>query len=128
MLPATDSEAHVRTLARLQGGRVTLSGAHVADTPGPGGSTPLIMACTQGILADVKLWLDYGANPALEGKQFAKEDGGDDYQVLPLTEAAEHGHSEVVTLLLSLDGIDVNDATSDIGFTALYCACEECVF
>ena len=99
----------VGTSARLQGGRVTRSGAHVADTPGPGGSTPLIMACTQGILADVKLWLDYGANPALEGKQFAKQDGRRDYQVLPLTEAAEHGHSEVVKLLLSLMQQPISD-------------------
>ena len=71
MQPATDGEAHALTLARLQGGRATRSRACLADTPGPGGSTPLIMACTQGILADVKLWLDYGANPALEGKQLA---------------------------------------------------------
>ena len=112
--------AHVR---RLQGGRATRSRAHVADTPGPDGSTPLIVACKRGIIADVKLWLDYGANPALEGKQFAKPYAEDDYQVLPLTEAAKYGHGEVVALLLSLDGVDVNDATSDIGFTALYCAC-----
>ena len=117
MQPATDGEAHALTLARLQGGRVTRSGAHVADTPGPGGSTPLIMACTQGILADVKLWLDYGANPALEGKQFAKQDGRGDWQVLPLIEAADHGHSEVVKLLLSLGGVDVNDAITRAYFS-----------
>ena len=44
---------------------------------------------------------------------------------MPLTEAAEHGHSEVVKLLLSLEGVDVNDAPNDFGYTALHCACSE---
>lgn len=60
----------------VAGCRVNWSGAHVADTPGPDGSTPPIMACTQGILDDVKLWLDYGTNPALEGKAVCRAGRG----------------------------------------------------
>ena len=127
MKPATDGEAHPLTLAtvvRLRSGRASQSASRFsADTPGPQGSTPLLMACKQGIVKNIQMWIDHGASPSQEGKRFERPEGGEeDYQVLPLTEAASHGHANVVQLLLSFDGVGVNDATSDTGCTALYCA------
>jgi ankyrin repeat protein len=78
------------------------------------------MVCAQGVLVDVQLLLDAGADPALEG---AAEQEGQRFQLLPLSAASLYGHIEVVRLLLEQNGVDHQQVTTDIGTSAFFCAC-----
>jgi ankyrin repeat protein len=71
-------------------------------------------------MAEVQLLLGAGANPALEGMT---EFNGRRYIQFPLTAASLAGHIEVVRLLLTLDGVDHQQLSTDIGCSAFFCAC-----
>jgi ankyrin repeat protein len=90
---------------------------------GPSGSTPLMMACTQGGVDDVRALLAAGANPSLEGDEWLVADpSGEKYREFPLSLAAVHNHVDILKLLLSV-GVDVNQRTTDTGSTPLHCGC-----
>jgi ankyrin repeat protein len=78
------------------------------------------MVCAQGVLVDAQLLLAAGADPALEGMA---EQGGQRFQLLPLSAASLYGHIEVVRLLSEQDGVDPQQVTTDIGTSAFFCAC-----
>lgn len=86
-----------------------------------------------GRLADIKLLLDFGSDPALEGYVPSKYYPGTRYRCFPLLLLIREGHVAVVELLLtsysSADAgtrrIDVNQATSTDWTTPLYMACQE---
>ena len=50
--------------------KVVMKGSVNVNAPGPCGSTPLLMATTQGNLQAVKLLLAAGADPSLEAFEF----------------------------------------------------------
>jgi hypothetical protein len=58
------------------------------------------MVCTLGLVDDVRLLLDAGADATLEGKVWEEdEDVVGDQQEFPLSAAAWFGHTEVTYLL-----------------------------
>jgi ankyrin repeat protein len=91
---------------------------------GPRGTTPLLMACSEGMVADVRLLLDARADVKLEGVEW-KGVGDDEEpaQDFPLAAAARRGHPDVVGMLLVQEGMDVNQGTTDAGRTAMLRAC-----
>jgi ankyrin repeat protein len=103
--------------------RLAKNGADV-NAVGPKGTTPLLMACSEGMLADVRLLLDARADVKLEGVEW-KGVGDDEEpaQDFPLAVAARRGHQDVVGMLLVQEGVDVNQGTTDAGRTAMWRAC-----
>jgi ankyrin repeat protein len=77
------------------------------------GSTPLLLAASNGDEAMVRLILQQGDNPDPRGQN------GD----TPLICAARNGHEGVVQLLLECPGVDA-DANNEASQTPLWCAAE----
>jgi ankyrin repeat protein len=99
------------------------SGKCNVNTTGPGGSTPLIMACTQGDVDDVRMLLAAGADPTLEGGEWQPADPAEGRcREFPLSIAASYNHTAIMELLIADERVDVNQATTDTGGTALHCA------
>jgi ankyrin repeat protein len=95
-----------------------------ANAVGPRGTTPWLMACAEGVLADAQVLLAAGADVTLEGKDWVEvADGVERVQEFPLAAAARKGHTAVVGLLLAQEGVDANQGTTDDGRTALWSAC-----
>jgi ankyrin repeat protein len=98
------------------------------DAAGPNGSTPLIMVCTQGREAEVRVLVEVGgADVNLEG-WWVDDDSGDAHvgkgggwkqQRTPLIAAACNGHINVVRLLLE-NGAAIDQGKSNDGATALH--------
>ena len=94
------------------------------------GLTPLLTACLNGgDAAGVEMLLAFGADPAAEGDVYdtvIDKDAGDDNKCkeFALTVAARDGHHAIAKMLLAHAAVDVNQATSDTGSTALY-ACSD---
>jgi hypothetical protein len=99
------------------------------DEPAPEGSTALLKVCAQGVLADAQLLLD-GArraevptvsieccvSAAAVGTRRGGSPTGDDCTGTSAFFYACHGgHLEVAQLLLSLGGVDVNQARTNVG-------------
>ena len=79
------------------------------NKPGPGGATPLLVACLQGNVADVGALLRFGADPTVEGEVWnIPEDGIETKKSkkTPLALAARDGHGAIVELLLAHEAID----------------------
>eukprot|EP00729_Bicosta_minor_P007476 gene7475-biopygen12020 len=118
--------------ASLAGNDATTAAA--VNAPGPGGLTPLAVACVQGDVAGADCLLRFGADPAAEcdlwdlpREDVAREDVKK-WKAFPLYIAARQTEAEgcatIVQRLLACDGVGVNQATSDSGATALYIACQ----
>jgi ankyrin repeat protein len=121
----TGKPALLDDLKRLERLAVGGKGRDV-NAVGPRGTTPLLMACTGGVLEDVRLLLDAGADVKLEGKECEEADDDEELvQASPLTAAARKGHADVVGLWLAQEGVDANQGTTDDGRTALWSACYE---
>ena len=90
-----------------------------ADAVGPGGCTPLLLGCVQGRVADVAALLALGADPGVEGGNIS--DGK--HKCTPLMYAAWYGHVEMMKVLLTHARSCANQASSDVGRTALWFAC-----
>ena len=97
---------------------------------GPGGSTPLLLAARLQNFDDVEALLGFDADPTVEGQVLGISPpprGGlperDRYYETPLSVAAWKGDAAITGLLLAHRGVCVNQASSDIGTTALFTAC-----
>ncbi len=77
------------------------------------GTSPLLLAVQEDDLETTRLFLQNGALVNIHA-----HDG-----VTPLFWAAQNGNTQIVELLLNVDGIDVN-AKRDTGATALHVACQ----
>ena len=91
-----------------------------ANAVGPGGCTPLIIACMQGGMANVTALLALGADPATEGDVASISAPEKKYKCTPLMLAARDGHVEIAKVFLAHERVDVNQASSDEGRTALW--------
>ena len=114
---AADEEAHaaaLKTMRQSTGQAHKRKGAGL-DAFGPEGSTPLIVASTQGDASLVAELLALGATPTLAGKR-----GG----LFPLLEACRYGHVGAVKALIPyMDAAAINQASMITGETALNTAC-----
>ena len=93
---------------------------------GPGGATPLLVACLQGNVADVGALLRFGADPTVEGEVWNIFEDGIETNKLkqtPLGLAARDGHGAIVELLLEREEVAVNEGTTDRGAIPLFGAC-----
>ena len=96
------------------------------NTPGPGGATPLLVACLQGDAAVAEALVEAGADPTAEGEAWDLETEQEDeenaakWKYFPLSLAAREGHIAIAELLLARKGVNVNQAGSDVGATALF--------
>ena len=97
---------------------------------GPGGSTPLLLAARLQNFDDVEALLGFDADPTVEGQVLGISPpprGGlperDRYYETPLSVAVWKGDAAITGLLLAHRGVCVNQASSDIGTTALFTAC-----
>ena len=104
-------------IAQLQG---EYKGA--ADAVGPCGFTPLLLACMQGGVDAVTSLLALGADPAIEGHMHRILFPDEKYKCTPLMLAARDGHIKIVEVLLADARVDVNQASSDAGRTAMFAA------
>ena len=96
--------------------------AATIDSAGPNGATALLVSCLQGIVADAAALLGLGADPAAEGEIPQSLDPTKTYRAFPLSAAARAGSVEIVRLLLTLDGVSADQATTDEGRTPLLMA------
>lgn len=88
------------------------------------GFTPLVAACLKGDLSEVGLLLSFSADPAAECDVVDTKNGlGAILKEFPLSIAAREGHEAIVKMLLTHEGVDLNQVTSDTGSSALYTAC-----
>ena len=96
------------------------------DAVGPGGYTPLLVACKLGSADYVEALLGLGANPAVEGVVSNVENPDEHHKCTPLLLATVEGRTEIMKVLLSHYGIDVNQSAADNnGATALLLAAFE---
>ena len=128
ILSAKAEEATGKTRAQLKleekiaGLKEKYKGA--ADAVGPGGFTPLLLACVQGKADAVTALLALGADPAIEGDVSMSISFPDmTYKCTALMLAARDGHVGIVRVLLAHELVDANQASSDGGKTALWLAC-----
>lgn len=91
---------------------------------GVNGATPLMDACSRGSTADVATLIAYGADPTAEG-EIRRKSGGPSrkFKSAPVLLAAQDGHVEILQLLLACSVVDVNQASSRAGRTALLNGC-----
>ena len=97
-----------------------------ANAVGPGGFTPLLLVCMQGRADDVTALLALGADPTTEGdvsKNSDRADPDQTYKCTALMLAARDDRIEIIMTLFSTGRVDVNQASSDAGRTALFVAC-----
>jgi hypothetical protein len=96
--------------------------AAAVNTPAPnGGTTALIMVCTQGRVPEVRALVEYAhANVNLEAHGFDSK-GRVTKKRTPLMASASQGHTTIVQWLLGR-GADSNQGNSDHGATALLMA------
>ena len=94
------------------------------DAVGPGGRAPLLAACAQGRVDDLAALLALGADPGKEGDVSSISDPDKKYKYTSLLLAARDGRMKIVRVLLAHERVDVNQASSDAGVTAL---CQTCV-
>ena len=95
-----------------------------ADAVGPGGCTPLLLACMQGSTDGVAAMLALDADPAIECNVSSISGPDTKYKYTPLMLAARDGHMEIVKVLLAHERVDVNQTSSDAGSTALFYLCQ----
>ena len=93
------------------------------DAVGPGGLTPPLLACMQGKVDDVAALLALGADPTIEGNVPKISVPDKKYKLTPLMLAVRDGHVEIVRVLLAHERVDVNQARTRDGGTALLWAC-----
>lgn len=105
---------------------LTANDAAAINAAGPEGLSPLVVACLHGSVEDVDLLLTCGADPAAECDVFDTTDeneDGDKCKEFLLSIAAREGHEAIVEVLLAHGSVDLNQASSDFGETALYVSC-----
>jgi hypothetical protein len=83
-----------------------------------GGATPFFIACQNGHVDAVKLFLGDMPPGRIDLNRITTD------MTTPLFMASQHGHNEVVRLLLSDERIDNVNGRSDTGATAMLIACE----
>ena len=81
--------------------------------------TPLVSACNGGRREDCAALLALGFDPAAESRIRM---GCNSF---PLLASAGKGHFHLVKWLLTIKGVDVNQASTDTGRTALIIGCEQ---
>ena len=125
---AADAAAHkdvvsaANELAARAGSGANSDWKAKVDAVGPGGHTPLLLACAQGTVDAVAALLTLGADPAAEGDVSSISDQGSKYKCTPLILAARGGHVAIMKVLLAQKSMDANQSSSDTGTNALIVA------
>jgi ankyrin repeat protein len=84
----------------------------------------LVCMCKKGEIAGAQIVLAMGAHPTSEVEcHLSGTEPVGAFKAFPLGEASYYGHVEMVRLLLTCGGIDLNQVTTDLGTSAFWMAC-----